>query len=471
MNASNHPNFFKKLVFVFALFIFSFSIIGRPAQAIKVVPPWQFAIDIYDFGANSTRYLHNTVDNIKDALDITKTVNHILATILEWPVTWILQVDAGKATNCGMVYLDSKTSATAKLIEGGLDPADAANVVAGAQAQVADYDPSVCEFQDNTHLADAHSGSLASITLKLHESASTEPLPVNMASYFKDYARRIPLVKDTAYAQTSYPVVGIELILELWKQARNVSYGIISIVMLVVGIMIMTRHKANPQVAVTVQNALPRVVISIILITFSYPIGATLISLTVPLIAMTHTIFFSTAASELANMNAAVALFSLITGIYGFGIFGLIMGLIVLMFSVLLWFIALIRVTLIQIRLLLAIIVAPLQFAMGAIPGKEDQTMKWFKNTIAHVLSMPAMFFMIMLAWYILYKALFLDAFSNMTTDTDPATAVMSFVRGSIVSRQFTMLFAPIMMIFCLASSLKMPGMVQNWILGPKAKR
>lgn len=59
-------------------------------------------------------------------------------------------------------------------------------------------------------------------------------------------------------------------ILRLWRVSRNIAYIAIIIIFVVVGVMVMFRNRINPQTVVTIQTALPGLVISLVLITFSY---------------------------------------------------------------------------------------------------------------------------------------------------------------------------------------------------------
>jgi hypothetical protein len=63
-------------------------------------------------------------------------------------------------------------------------------------------------------------------------------------------------------------------ILALWQLSRNIAYLFMIIIFMVVGIMVMFRRKLNPQTVLTVQAALPGLVIGLILITFSYFLAA-----------------------------------------------------------------------------------------------------------------------------------------------------------------------------------------------------
>ncbi|MDO9028041.1 MAG: hypothetical protein Q7U68_04180, partial [Candidatus Roizmanbacteria bacterium] len=65
----------------------------------------------------------------------------------------------------------------------------------------------------------------------------------------------------------------------LWKIFRDLSYMLLVIVLIAIGFMIMFRAKINPQTVISVENALPKIVIALILITFSFAIAGFLIDL------------------------------------------------------------------------------------------------------------------------------------------------------------------------------------------------
>ncbi len=94
--------------------------------------------------------------------------------------------------------------------------------------------------------------------------------PVRTIDYLASVGHGLGIVK-TANAQ----VVGsgaavLNPILALWQTSRNISYVIMIIIFLVIGLMVMFRNKINPQTVITAQAALPGLVIGLIMITFSF---------------------------------------------------------------------------------------------------------------------------------------------------------------------------------------------------------
>lgn len=113
------------------------------------------------------------------------------------------------------------------------------------------------------------SGGVLGTATSLIGMLYTNP-PVRTADYLGSLGEQFGVVK-TANAQ----VIGsgsqvLNPILRLWQVSRNISYVLMIIIFVIIGIMIMFRHKINPQTVITVQAALPGLVIGLIMITFSF---------------------------------------------------------------------------------------------------------------------------------------------------------------------------------------------------------
>lgn len=95
--------------------------------------------------------------------------------------------------------------------------------------------------------------------------------PVRTADYLASVGEDLGIVKQ-AHAQGvgGSGAAVLKPILTLWQVSRNVSYVIMIIIFVVIGLMIMFRNRINPQTVITAQTALPGLVIGLILITFSY---------------------------------------------------------------------------------------------------------------------------------------------------------------------------------------------------------
>lgn len=250
-------------------------------------------------------------------------------------------------------------------------------------------------------------GSLVGMNNMLEASTRQSP-PVSLAYFLNKQVEKVPFVRDTALAQSgaadyrNAPLVS--LVFDFWEIARNAALGIMSVILIILGIMVMTRRKINPQTMVTVQYAIPKVVIALILIFFSYAIGATMASIGWSLRGSVRQIIISLGAGGPLGGDLVTWISSfpmifviLITGLLALVLSGgtsialtgfLAIGILVSQFF---WWLILLKMALIYFKMLTKIVIAPLQFAFSAIPGYEDHASKWFKEMLAHILSLFAM--------------------------------------------------------------------------------
>jgi hypothetical protein len=81
------------------------------------------------------------------------------------------------------------------------------------------------------------------------------------------------------YAAEGIGFAAIKPFSNIWIIFRDISYMVLVVILIAIGFMIMFRMKMNPQTVISVENALPRIVIALILITFSFAIAGFLIDL------------------------------------------------------------------------------------------------------------------------------------------------------------------------------------------------
>jgi len=115
-------------------------------------------------------------------------------------------------------------------------------------------------------------GMLADTTTAL----LTKP-PVHTATYIADVMQNIGIARP-AYAQ-GIGFTALNPILKIWKAFRNLSYFCFIIVFVVIGFMIMFRQKVGHQSIVTIQESLPKIITTLLLITFSYAIAGFVVDL------------------------------------------------------------------------------------------------------------------------------------------------------------------------------------------------
>lgn len=110
-------------------------------------------------------------------------------------------------------------------------------------------------------------------------------LYANPAASSVDYVQNIannagfPNAIKPAYAAEGFGFRGLNFILPLWEAMRNIAYLLFAILFIVVGLMIVLRVKIDPKTVITVQSAIPKIIWTLVLITFSYPIAGFLVDI------------------------------------------------------------------------------------------------------------------------------------------------------------------------------------------------
>jgi len=249
--------------------------------------------------------------------------------------------------------------------------------------------------------------------------------PASSVTYFADVLHNLGLAKPV-YAQ-GVGFSGMSNLLPLWKASRNLAYILFIVAFLYIGLAIMFRVKISPQAIVTIQSALPKLIIALILVTFSYAIVGLMIDLIYVLINLGVLAFFQTSLVE-RTLEGEQAFYANL----GFSdILGLILGgtgrafplvtivstlvlavatyatsgLILLILSVLILFMVFklfLSLLICYAQIILALIFGPIQIVLSTFPGKKEEGVgTWFNNLLANILVFPAVALFIMIAWYL----------------------------------------------------------------------
>lgn len=130
----------------------------------------------------------------------------------------------------------------------------------------------------NTAFHQEDSGGLLTFGYGLFDVMYTSP-PLSSQKYIEGLASRIGVIQE-AHAQVSGSGSQvISTIFLFWETSRNLAYIILALVFVLSGLFILLGQKMGQSV-VTIQAALPNMVISLILITFSYFIAAVFVDMT-----------------------------------------------------------------------------------------------------------------------------------------------------------------------------------------------
>ena len=279
--------------------------------------------------------------------------------------------------------------------------------------------------------------------------------PADFGLWLADTGHSLGFIPDKVYAQgQGIGFTGLEPILPIWKAFRNVAYLLMAVVMIVLGFMVMFRKKIDPKTVVTAQNAIPRVIIALVLITFSYALVGLMIDIMYILTYFFVALFSSTGllskppypvclkyqtdaqlysnggllaqyfsvtkdplrilginpsvSSALTSSLTFGGILSLLLGIstvgspalIGVGILGLaepVLSLI-LTIAIIFLFIRLLFFFLgAYIQILISLLIAPIQLLFEAVPG-SDAFSSWFRNLSANLIVFPVGAAMFMLS-------------------------------------------------------------------------
>lgn len=102
--------------------------------------------------------------------------------------------------------------------------------------------------------------------------------PASGISHLRYMAGNFGIVQP-ARAQSPNGFQQLEPIQKMWIAVRNVTYLIFVVIFIIIGLGIMLRVKIDPRTVMTLQNQIPRIIIAIVLITFSYAIVGFMIDL------------------------------------------------------------------------------------------------------------------------------------------------------------------------------------------------
>lgn len=253
--------------------------------------------------------------------------------------------------------------------------------------------------------------------------------PVATSEYLADLGSNLGLPIKSVQAQ-GIGWKALRPVLPVWKAFRNVTYIFFVIIFVVIGFMIMFRAKINPQTVISLQAALPKIVITLLLVTFSYAIAGLMIDLIYILIYLLvgiaklggligdsetvlnilftrdpfRLVFDTQGGADIFVQGPGEAIQIILEerigawfkdvglGELAGGVAKLILGIAVL-FSLFKLFFSLL---LSYLGIVLGVIFAPFNILFNALPG-SNSFMGWLKNLFANIIVFPAVagFFLI----------------------------------------------------------------------------
>lgn len=267
------------------------------------------------------------------------------------------------------------------------------------------------------------------------------------------------LLGKPAYAQDT-GASSLSPILPVWRGFRNIVYILSSIIFVIIGIMIILRVKISPQAIISIQNAIPQLIITLILVTFSYAIAGLLIDLSTLIQAVFATLLYPMQTTtpfaqfiaqipvvnslvinpeSIVNPNSltflSLLLLPLITSallggtiasIIGMlsgpagaialgGVATIIVGLVfavIIIFKLISLLIGLVKV---YATIIFKIVISPLEIGMGAFPGSKMGFSSWINDLIGNLAVFPAVFIFLLISNYIISQILLAGARFQIT--------------------------------------------------------
>jgi hypothetical protein len=278
--------------------------------------------------------------------------------------------------------------------------------------------------------------------------------PASGIDYVKTTASRLNIIPK-AYAQTGAGFTTLSPIQTLWSVIRDICYALMVIIIIAFAFMIMFRAKISPQAVITVQSALPKIAIALILITFSYAIAGFLIDFAYVIVGLFATTI-KIGGNSISNgsvvylfgqLNSLNGLVSLSIGIIIFAVIlafvgafvgaaaipatlvvpvlgtgaTLGAGIVLIVFAIFLLFI-LFRLFWLMIRTaaitVLLIVTSPGMIILDLLPGSGGFA-QWFRNLAANLAVYPTVAAMIFLSHYFFW-AWAMGALTGFWTANNP---------------------------------------------------
>ena len=123
-----------------------------------------------------------------------------------------------------------------------------------------------------------NSGGLIGLSTTMIAALYTPPAHL---SDYTNYLSQNFGVAGHAYAQqqltSGVGYTSISPLVEIWKVSRNLVYLVFVIIFMLVGFAIMVRFKIDPRTVMSIENQLPKLIIGLLLVTFSFAIAGLLI--------------------------------------------------------------------------------------------------------------------------------------------------------------------------------------------------
>lgn len=232
----------------------------------------------------------------------------------------------------------------------------------------------------------------------------------NDAISLKGYLATInPLTAPTAQASGTDELAQVRFIINLWRYFLNMAYVMMVVVIVAIGFLIMFRFNIDPRTVVSVENSIPRIIVALVLMTFSFAFAGLILDLSriVALMFFPDRSFFG--VGQVSDITIIAAFTAVVGGMIGLAFASgpampfIALGIVLAGFYILtLIFNILYQIMYRYAQFILMTILAPLIFALSAVPNFSSLASGWFKRQVALLLSIAGIFFLVNIAFSII---------------------------------------------------------------------
>lgn len=127
--------------------------------------------------------------------------------------------------------------------------------------------------------------------------------PLHTADYFQNLASNFGISKKSYAATPGAGFNSLSPLMSIWVAFRNIVYLILVIIFVAIGLAIMLRLKIDPRTVMTIQNQIPKIIVGVLAVTFSFAIAGFLIDLMWVLIYLSYGIFTTIPGFDAAHFN------------------------------------------------------------------------------------------------------------------------------------------------------------------------
>lgn len=132
--------------------------------------------------------------------------------------------------------------------------------------------------------------------------------PLHTSDYFQNLAKNFGISKKSYAQTTGIGFEGLSPLINVWTAFRNIVYLILVVIFVIIGLAIMLRIKIDPRTVMTVQNQIPKVIIGILLVTFSFAIAGFLVDMMWVSIYLIYGVVSGVSGTNISPLNPSTML-------------------------------------------------------------------------------------------------------------------------------------------------------------------